>query len=199
MTHLLPFLLFAFVASITPGPTNLLAMSSSARFGLRATLPIIAGGCLASAGLVLAVGLGIGNMLLESPAVANLLGWAGALWLTYLGWQIARAPVELDSPLQRQQPLSGWAAALLQVINPKPWTVALAVVSVFMASANAPAWLLATLFLVMAIPCMLLWAWLGIKASVWLKSPHQLQRFQSADGLVAGRVRVAWFVRLNQG
>ncbi|MEB3733172.1 hypothetical protein ULF88_01315 [Halopseudomonas pachastrellae] len=40
MIALLPFLVFAFVASITPGPTNLLAMSSSARFGMRASLPL---------------------------------------------------------------------------------------------------------------------------------------------------------------
>lgn len=30
---LLPFLLFAFVASITPGPTNILVLSNSARYG----------------------------------------------------------------------------------------------------------------------------------------------------------------------
>ncbi|MFN3581120.1 MAG: LysE family translocator [Pseudomonas sp.] len=184
MTHLLPFLLFAFVASITPGPTNLLAMSSSARFGLRATLPIIVGGCLASAGLVLAVGIGLGNTLLEVPLLAQLLGWIGATWLTYLGWQIARAPVELDTNMHKGRPLSGWAAALMQVINPKPWTVALAVVSVFMASSNAPAWLLALLFLVMAVPCMLLWAWLGVQAQARLRSPIHFRRFNQLMGLL---------------
>jgi len=41
MESLLPFLLFAFVASITPGPTNILVLSHSSRRGLGATLPII--------------------------------------------------------------------------------------------------------------------------------------------------------------
>lgn len=45
----LPFLLFAFVASITPGPTNLLVFSNSARFGWSAALPIMLGGCGAAA------------------------------------------------------------------------------------------------------------------------------------------------------
>jgi|TARA_R110000868_G_scaffold177969_4_gene417261 threonine/homoserine/homoserine lactone efflux protein len=184
LTHLLPFLLFAFVASITPGPTNLLAMSSSARFGLRATLPIIIGGCLASAALVLAVGLGLGSILLQTPLLAHMLGLGGALWLSYLGWQIARTPVEIDAGTQSERPLSGWAAALLQLINPKPWTVALAVVSVFMASAHAPAWLLALLFLLIAIPCMLLWAWLGVRARIWLHSPVQLRRFNQLMGML---------------
>ena len=34
----LPFMLFAFVASITPGPTNILVLSNSARVRLRLRL-----------------------------------------------------------------------------------------------------------------------------------------------------------------
>ncbi len=41
MSQLLPFVLFAFVASITPGPTNILVLSNSWRFGLGAAMPII--------------------------------------------------------------------------------------------------------------------------------------------------------------
>lgn len=187
MTALLPFLVFAFVASITPGPTNLLAMSSSARFGLRASLPIVFGGCIASAGLVLAVGLGAGATLLTRPEIAKLLGWAGALWLSWLGWKIAIAEVELTTDTTADKPLGAGAAALMQVINPKPWTVALAVVGVFMSSSGAPAWLLALLFLLMAIPCMLLWAWLGIQARSWLHSARALRRFNQLMGaLLAG-------------
>ena len=181
------FSLFAFVASATPGPTNLLAMSSSARFGMRASLPIVFGGCIASAGLVLAVGLGAGATLLTRPEIAKLLGWAGALWLSWLGWKIASAEVELTTDTTADKPLGVGAAALMQVINPKPWTVALAVVGVFMSSSGAPAWLLALLFLLMAIPCMLLWAWLGIQARSWLHSARALRRFNQLMGaLLAG-------------
>ena len=184
LTPLLPFLLFAFVASITPGPTNLLAMSNSARFGWRASLPIVYGGCLASAALVLAVGVGLGNTLLAIPQLTQLLGYTGALWLSYLGWQIAQAPVQLETCHIGERPVSGWTAASLQLINPKPWSVALAVVSVFMTSAGAPAWLLALLFLFMAVPCMLLWAWLGLQAGRWLRSPTGLRRFNQLMGLL---------------
>ena len=96
------------------------------------------------------------------PEIAKLLGWAGALWLSWLGWKIASAEVELTTDPTADKPLGAGAAALMQVINPKPWTVALAVVGVFTSSSDAPAWLLALVFLLMAIPCVLLWAWLGI-------------------------------------
>ncbi len=49
MDQLLPFALFAFVASITPGPTNILVLSHSSRFGLATTVPIILGACAAAA------------------------------------------------------------------------------------------------------------------------------------------------------
>ena len=53
MSQLLPFVLFAFVASITPGPTNILVLSNSSRFGLGAAMPIIFGACSAAALIVL--------------------------------------------------------------------------------------------------------------------------------------------------
>lgn len=42
--NLLPFLLFAFVASITPGPTNILVLANSQHFGVKNTVPAILGG-----------------------------------------------------------------------------------------------------------------------------------------------------------
>ena len=89
---LLPFLLFAFVASITPGPTNILVLSNSARFGLMAAVPIIFGACASAATLVLLVGTGAGTSLTEWPALQTLMQWAGVAWLSYLAWQIFRAP-----------------------------------------------------------------------------------------------------------
>ena len=40
--NIMPFLLFAFVASITPGPTNILILNNSQHFGVRATIPALA-------------------------------------------------------------------------------------------------------------------------------------------------------------
>ena len=94
MSQLLPFMLFAFVASITPGPTNILVLSNSSRFGLGAAVPIILGACSAAALIVLLVCLGAGEWLLRHPQLQQLMTWLGLAWLFYLAWQIARSPVE---------------------------------------------------------------------------------------------------------
>ena len=91
MESLLPFLLFAFVASITPGPTNILVLSHSSRRGLGATLPIIFAACGAAALIVFAVGLGMGETLLRFARVQQAMAWAGVLWLSWLAWQISQS------------------------------------------------------------------------------------------------------------
>jgi hypothetical protein len=128
LSTLLPFALFAFVASITPGPTNILVLSNSARYGLRAALPIILGACAGAAGIVLIVGSGFGESLIHLPKVQATLQWVGVAWLSYLAWQIFSAPaqaVERDASHKR---LGLLGAASLQLVNPKTWMMALAVV-----------------------------------------------------------------------
>ena len=79
---LLPFILFALVSSISPGPTNLLILAHGARRGLRASLAPIVAACGAAAAIVLLVGLGLGELLLRHPLAQQLMSWAGVLWLS---------------------------------------------------------------------------------------------------------------------
>ena len=84
MIQLLPFMLFAFVASITPGPTNVLVLGSSARYGVAATLPLVIGACVGAAAIVVAVGLGLGELLQQHPRLQWAMAWFGAVSYTHL-------------------------------------------------------------------------------------------------------------------
>ena len=140
LSTFIPFMLFAFVASITPGPTNILVLSNSARYGLRAAVPIIFGACAGAAGIVLLVGCGVGQSLVHLPKVQTAMQWAGVAWLSYLAWQIFIAPpqaVEVDST---QKPLGLIGAASLQLVNPKTWMMTLAVVNGVATSTPAVCW-----------------------------------------------------------
>lgn len=77
MQSLVPFLLFAVVASITPGPTNILVLSNSQRHGLAAAWPIVLGACAAVAALILLLGLGLGELLRRHPLLQQGLAWLG--------------------------------------------------------------------------------------------------------------------------
>ncbi|KAE9646688.1 LysE family translocator [Pseudomonas sp. PB103] len=187
MASLLPFLLFAFVASITPGPTNILVLSHSSRQGLFATLPIILSACAAAALIVLVVGLGAGETLLRFPRVQQAMAWGGVLWLSWLAWQIFRsAPPSLDSTDAPDQGISAMGAALLQLVNPKVWMMAVAVVSVFVGGGDKTLWLLvlSLAFLLVSLPCMTFWALLGVGSARLFGTPQAFKRMNAALALL---------------
>jgi len=186
MQSLLPFLLFAFASTITPGPTNILALSHGARFGVRATLPLVLGACLAAALIVLLVGLGLGEALLRYPRVQLAMSWLGALWLSWLAWQLWRSAA---APLNTQdaRELGPLGAAALQLVNPKVWMMAVAVVSVFAAGSADKALRvlqLSLIFLLLAIPSMTAWALLGAGSARLLQSPQRMKRFNQMLALL---------------
>ena len=187
MASLLPFLLFAFVASITPGPTNILVLSHSSRRGLGATLPIIFGACAAAALIVLVVGLGAGETLSRLPRVQQAMAWAGVLWLSWLAWQIFRsAPPALDSTEAQDEGLSVLGAAMLQLVNPKVWMMAVAVVSVFVGGGDKTVRLLvlSLAFLLVSLPCMTFWALLGVGSARLFGSPQAFKRMNAVLALL---------------
>jgi threonine/homoserine/homoserine lactone efflux protein len=178
---LLPFLLFAFVASITPGPTNILVLSNSARYGFKAALPIIFGACASAALIVLAVGNGVGQALNNLPSVQFWMKWVGVLWLSYLAWQIYRSPVTLNQSEQTAPQQAGlWTAASLQLVNPKTWMMAFAVISVFVGrgeEASLQVFCLSLVFFLVSLPCLTTWALLGAGSARWIRSASAVRRF----------------------
>lgn len=183
----LPFLLFAFVASITPGPTNILVLSNSARYGLGAALPIILGACASAATIVLLVGTGAGSTLTALPGVQTAMQWVGVAWLSYLAWQIFNAPAQALDAQDPKGRLGLLGAASLQLINPKTWMMALAVVSVFASAGDerlTHVLVLSLAFFLISLPCLGVWALLGAGSVRWLRSPDAVQRFNRCMALL---------------
>lgn len=182
---MLPFLLFAFVASITPGPTNLLVLGTGTRHGPLAALPLVIGAAGGAAAIVLATGMGLGDLLLRYPDVQRLMAWVGVAWLTWLAWRIFSAPataVTPEAPTATRRP-GFLAGALLQLVNPKTWMMALAVVGVFAGPGTQRAGdvpHLAAAFFLVALPCLGAWALLGAGAASLFRSARAMKRFEQA-------------------
>lgn len=186
MSQYLPFVVFAFVASITPGPTNILVLSHSALHGLSAALRITLGACAGAAVIVLLVGLGLGEILQSLPWLQTAMAWLGVAWISRLAWQLWRSAAVSLTPDTASQPIGAWSGASLQAINPKTWIMALAVISVFAGSqASASEYgLYAGIFFLVAIPCLTVWALVGRGAVRLLTSERAMQRFNRAMALL---------------
>ncbi|HCF5592060.1 TPA: LysE family translocator [Pseudomonas aeruginosa] len=186
MQSLVPFLLFAVVASITPGPTNILVLSNSQRHGLAATWPIVLGACAAVAALILLLGLGLGELLRRHPLLQQGLAWLGVGWLSYLAWSLFRSAGGIDGtePLRR---LGVFGGAALQLVNPKAWMMALAALALFAGEGAGQAGrigLLALLFFLVSLPCLASWALLGVGSARLLRSPSLMKRFNQGMALL---------------
>jgi len=127
--ELLALVGFSFVASVTPGPNNILLWASGATFGLRRTIPHILGSALGLGTMALAVAAGLGALLASVPQLAILMKVAGSAYLVYLAWQIVRSPAFAAGSVAR--PFGVIAAASFQWLNPKAWIFALGAITTF--------------------------------------------------------------------
>jgi threonine/homoserine/homoserine lactone efflux protein len=126
----LALLLFAFVSSITPGPNNMMLLSSGLTFGFRQTIPHMLGVSLGHPAMVLAIGFGLGEVFERLPWAYTVLKVVGAAYMLYLAWRIATSG-ELKAKEDTAKPLSFLQAALFQWVNPKGVVMAVTVVSLY--------------------------------------------------------------------
>lgn len=109
---------YALVTSITPGPNNLMLLASGVNFGLRRTLPHLAGISTGFFVLVFSVALGFAQLFTTFPALYTLVRLVGAAYLLWLAWQIATAPSPTSENSQRR-PMTFLGAAAFQWVNQK--------------------------------------------------------------------------------
>src|SRR5712671_5885223 len=88
---LIAFVVFAAVMFFTPGPNNIMVLSSGLTYGFRRTLPHIAGVAFGISFMVAATGLGLGAIFIAWPFLQTILKYAGIVYLIYLASVIAMA------------------------------------------------------------------------------------------------------------
>ncbi len=156
---------FAFVMSISPGPANFLLLASGVNFGFVRSIPLVLGISFGFLTMVFFVGIGLGQVLKNTPGIYTVLKFACAAYVTWLAWKIARSrAVGPEQGEKIEQPISFIQAAVFQLVNPKAWAVALIVTVSYTNPENyLPSLILMImLFAVINIPAMSVWALSGV-------------------------------------
>ena len=175
---------FAFVASITPGPNNLMLMASGANFGWVRTLPHMLGISVGFVVMVALVGVGLAQVFTAYPLVFKVLQVVSLGYLLFLAWKIATAAGPANSKASGK-PFTIIQAALFQWVNPKAWAMALTAMSVYTPSSEVFAVLMTALvFGAVNLPCITLWALLGTQVQRVLTKPDRLRVFNSVMALL---------------
>ncbi|MBJ7402793.1 MAG: LysE family transporter [Bradyrhizobium sp.] len=132
------FLVFMVVMYFTPGPNNIMLLSSGLTYGFRRTIPHIAGIVLGFAFMVAAVGLGFGTVFLAYPILQTLLKYAGAAYLICLAAVIAMSAPAKSGEEKARGPMTFWGAAMFQWINAKGWVIVIGTITAYAAIAQFP-------------------------------------------------------------
>jgi threonine/homoserine/homoserine lactone efflux protein len=135
---LFAFVVFATVMFFTPGPNNVMLLSSGLTYGFRPTLPHIAGITIGFAFMIGAVGLGFGAIFIAYPVLQTILKYAGSAYLIYLAAAIAMSgPISTDRE-GRRAPMTFWGAAMLQWVNVKGWVMVIGTITAYAGIAGFP-------------------------------------------------------------
>jgi len=183
---LLALLAYAFVTSITPGPNNLMLLTSGVNFGFTRTIPHMLGIGIGFVVLLLAVGLGLGAVLTAFPALHTALKVAGGAYLLYLSWKIAIARSFDDGGEARTRPMTFLEAAAFQWVNPKAWVMAVTAMAVYSNPATPilSVLLIGVIFGVVNLPSVSTWAGFGMALRGFLSDPVRLKWFNIAMGIL---------------
>ena len=177
--HALAFLLFAVVAAITPGPSNLILTATGATVGVRRGLPTLLGQVLGMGLLLFLMAFGLGSLVVKSPLIIAGLKWGGIGFLLWLAWTLARAG-RSAAPAHRSR-VGFWEAAAFQWVNPKAWLVCAAAVGTYAPTAAGTALraagALAVLFIVAALPSCFVWLAAGASVQRVLRAERAERRF----------------------
>jgi threonine/homoserine/homoserine lactone efflux protein len=140
MSHslLIAFVLFATVMFFTPGPNNIMVLSSGLTYGFRRTLPHIAGITIGFAFMVGAVGFGFGTIFVAYPVLQTILKYAGAAYLIYLAAAIAMAKPVTPGQDNQRGPMTFTGAAMFQWVNVKGWVMVIGTITAYAGIASFP-------------------------------------------------------------
>lgn len=171
---------FALAASITPGPVNILVLSSGVQYGFRPSLRLVFGATAGFCLLLLMIGLGLHELLETFPQLTTIIQWAGVAFLLFMAWKLAMS----DGQLGRGDAKSGPKAitgAVMQWLNPKAWLASIAGMGAYAAS-GAPTliWEFTAIYFVVCFVSVACWAYAGAFMSRFLGEPSRVQLFNRA-------------------
>jgi threonine/homoserine/homoserine lactone efflux protein len=135
---LFAFMVFAAVMFFTPGPNNVMLLSSGVSFGFRRTLPHMAGIIVGFAFMVATIGFGLGTVFIAYPVLQTILKYLGATYLIYLAVAIAMSGPVKPGEGGSRTPMTFWGAAIFQWVNAKGRVMVIGTITAYATIASFP-------------------------------------------------------------
>jgi len=170
----LAFVLASVILGATPGPNVSLIIANGTSFGLKAGLLTVAGGISGVALLVTGATLGMSSLMVLMADWFDLLRWAGAAYLVWLGmsriWKARKHKAAVEQPVRSGRRWY-WQGLAISLSNPKTLLFLGALFPQFV-NPDAPLasqlWLLAVTFIAILVLIDSTYAVLSGTARAWI-------------------------------
>lgn len=181
ITMLLSLVTFTLSTVISPGPNNIMLLSSGLTFGYKKTIPHMFGIMIGFSIMVIIVGLGMGVVFERFPLIFTILKVIGVLYLFWMAYKIANnsSSYDVDTDLNGN-PFTFLQAAAFQWVNPKAWIVAITAISVFVTSTQnsfIQVLTISFIYLLSSIVSTNIWALGGVVLKKFLKEEKSIKIF----------------------
>ncbi|HYD97279.1 MAG TPA: LysE family translocator [Noviherbaspirillum sp.] len=181
LTLLVAMTVFSLTMSISPGPVNMVIVSSGANHGFRRTLPFVSGATIGFTLLLIFVGFAFMQVVTGYPRVMLLMGLAGSAFIIYIGWRIASSSPSIT--LEKDNVPTFMQGFLLQWLNPKAW-IACASGAALFSDPDTKATLITfiTIYFLVCYASLAAWAVLGDRVALVLNSRERIRAFNMLMG-----------------
>lgn len=171
---------FAFVSTASPGGATSLATASGAQFGFVRSLPLISGIATTLALLVAVSGTGLSAAMLAVPSLELGMKAVGSAYLLWLAFVILTAGPPNKARVTNTKPIGFAGGAILLIVNPKAWAMAVGVAGSFSSISDNPytlAIILSCVFAVAASLSLSIWTVTGSFLAQVIKTDWQWHLF----------------------
>ncbi len=184
MNLLIPMFFFSLAMSISPGPVNMVIVSSGVNYGIKKTMPYVSGATIGFTLLLLFIGLGFFQVINAFPFFLKYLSFGGSLFIMYMGYKVASSKPNIEVNKEGRTP-KFFEGFLLQWLNPKAWIACVSGASIFSSTESYTPFLTFTsIYFLVCYASLALWAVLGDKVSFLLNSHFRLRFFNLLMGLL---------------
>jgi len=189
MSLILAMSAFALVMSVTPGPVNIVTLTSGANYGVARTLPFVSGATVGFTALLLVLGLGAAQLLESAPDLMRLIGALGAAFILYMAFKLVTADGALSESNGKRPGFTD--GVLMQWLNPKAWIACVSGIAAFTTQNDFSSLaLFCTLYFFICYAGVGVWAVIGRQAQFLIRSETRLKGFNRVMGAALAGVGV---------
>jgi len=179
-TTIISMMTLSLAMSISPGPVNMVTITSGINNGFKKTFSFVSGATIGFTILLMCVGFGLMSIVQTYPIFLNIISILGSLFIIYLGYKIAisNSKIQLDNEKKVPKFYEGF---LLQWLNPKAWIACISGASLFSHSVAELITFIIIYFIICYI-CISSWALFGHHAKIILNNKLKLKLFNIIMG-----------------